>query len=88
MIKFNDHLNSKLQNNAFAKIYNEEKELLMIGVQIAQARELQGLTQAELAQKCRVTQQQLSRVERGGNCNMLTLIKISSVLGYKVGLSA
>jgi DNA-binding phage protein len=41
-----------------------------------------------IAKKSRVTQQQLSKIENGYNCNLLTFIKVSSTLGLSVNLSA
>jgi DNA-binding XRE family transcriptional regulator len=55
---------------------------------IIKTREQKGLTQGELAQKSHVTQQQLSKIENGANCNMLTFIKVSSALGLDLILSA
>jgi transcriptional regulator with XRE-family HTH domain len=62
--------------------------LLELGLLIIKAREQKGLTQRELAQKSQVTQQQLSKIENGVNCNMLTFIKVSSALGLGLTLSA
>ena len=85
---FNDHLNEEMKNSVFKKAFDEEKYLLELGLAIIEARERQGLTQIELAQKSHVTQQQLSKIENGVNCNMLTFIKVSSALGLDLTLSA
>jgi ribosome-binding protein aMBF1 (putative translation factor) len=84
---FRKHLNEKMKNTHFKKMYEEEKHLLELGLLIINAREQKGLTQMELAQKSHVTQQQLSRIENGVNCNMLTFIKVSSALGLGLTLS-
>jgi ribosome-binding protein aMBF1 (putative translation factor) len=84
---FREHLNEKMKNANFKKMYEEEKHLLELGLLIIKAREQKGLTQRELAQKSHVTQQQLSRIENGLNCNMLTFIKVSSALGLGLTLS-
>jgi ribosome-binding protein aMBF1 (putative translation factor) len=84
---FRKHLNEKMKNPNFKKMYEEEKHLLELGLLIINAREQKGLTQKELAQKSHVTQQQLSRIENGVNCNMLTFIKVSSALGLGLTLS-
>jgi len=55
---------------------------------IAEAREKKGLSQKELAKKCQVTQQQLSKIENGINCNLLTFIRVSSALGLGLTVSA
>jgi HTH-type transcriptional regulator / antitoxin HipB len=85
---FRKHLNEKMKNAHFKKLYQEEKHLLELGLLIIKAREQKGLTQEELAQKSHVTQQQLSKIENGVNCNMLTFIKVSSALGLGLTLSA
>ena len=76
------------QNPKFKKLYAEEKHLLELGMAITEAREQRGLSQKELAQKSKVTQQQLSKIENGVNCNMLTFLKASSTLGLDLTLSA
>jgi ribosome-binding protein aMBF1 (putative translation factor) len=85
---FREHLNEEMKNVHFKKMYEEEKHLLELGLLIIEAREQKGLTQKELAQKSQVTQQQLSKIENGVNCNMLTFIKVSSALGLDLTLSA
>jgi len=85
---FKDHLNEKFKDPKFKKIYEEEKYLIELGLAITEAREKMGLSQKELAQKSQVTQQQLSKIENGINCNMLTFIKVSSALGLDLTLSA
>jgi ribosome-binding protein aMBF1 (putative translation factor) len=85
---FREHLNRELKNPKFKKYYDEEKRLLELGLAITEAREQKGLSQKELAQKSRVTQQQLSKIENGVNCNMLTFIKVSSALGLGLTISA
>ena len=85
---FREHLNEEMKNVHFKKMYEEEKHLLELGLLIIEAREQKGLTQRELAQKSQVTQQQLSKIENGVNCNMLTFIKVSSALGLDLTLSA
>jgi ribosome-binding protein aMBF1 (putative translation factor) len=88
MMTFREHLNEEMKNPKFKKHYNEEKYLLELGLAITEAREQKGLSQKELAQKSHVTQQQLSKIENGINCNMLTFIKVSSALGLGLTISA
>ena len=85
---FRDHLNEELKDPLFKKLYEEEKYLLELGLAIAEAREQKGLSQKELTQKSQVTQQQLSKIENGINCNMLTFIRVSSALGLGLTISA
>ncbi|MDR2476376.1 MAG: helix-turn-helix transcriptional regulator [Treponema sp.] len=84
---FTDHLNEELKDPEFKRLYEEEKRLLDIAVEIASVRERRGLTQKELARQCRVTQQQVSKIENGVNCNVLTLIRVTSSLGLNVTVS-
>ena len=85
---FRKHLNEKLKNPEFKKAFEEEKRLLKLGMAIVEAREKCGLSQKELAQRSNVTQQQLSKIENGVNCNMLTFIKVSTALGLDITISA
>jgi HTH-type transcriptional regulator/antitoxin HipB len=66
---FNSHLKEKLKNKRFKKMYEEEKELLDISLKILETRREQNLSQAELANRAHITQQQLSRIENGMNFN-------------------
>jgi DNA-binding XRE family transcriptional regulator len=88
MKSYRDHLNEEMKNPQFKQAFEEEKRLLELGLKIAETREKLGLSQKELAQKCHVTQQQLSKIENGVNCNLLTFVKISSTLGLTINLSA
>ena len=85
---FQDHLKEEMSNPQFEKVFKEEKYLLELGMVITATREKLGLSQHELALKSHVTQQQLSKIENGYNCNLLTLIKVSSALGLDLTLSA
>jgi len=87
-MKFRDHLNEEMKNAQFKKIFDEERYLLELGLMITETREKRGLSQKELAQKSHVTQQQLSKIENGSNCNILTFLKVSSALGLDLTLSA
>jgi ribosome-binding protein aMBF1 (putative translation factor) len=88
MKSYRDYLNKELADPEFKKLYEEEMYLLELGLRIAEARQHLGISQKELAQKSRITQQQLSKIENGLNCNMLTFIKVSATLGLRVNLSA
>jgi DNA-binding XRE family transcriptional regulator len=88
MKSYKEHLNEQLMNPEFRKLYEDEKYLLELGLRIAEKRQQLGISQKELAQKSHITQQQLSKIENGYNCNLLTFIKVSSTLGFSVNLSA
>jgi len=87
-MNYKEHLAEKMKNPEFKKAFEEEKRLLELSCAIIEAREKCGLTQKELAIKSHVTQQQLSKIENGVNCNMLTFIKVSNALGLGLTVSA
>ncbi|HCL55630.1 MAG TPA: XRE family transcriptional regulator [Spirochaetia bacterium] len=84
MKTFKKHLNEKLNDIKFQEMYDEEKKLLEISLKIHDEREKHGLSQNEVAKKAHITQQQLSKIENGENCNVLTLLKVCHALGLKL----
>jgi DNA-binding XRE family transcriptional regulator len=86
MISFNEHLKEEMKDSEFRKMYEEEKYLLELGLKISKKRKDLGLSQKELAERCHVTQQQLSKIENGINCNLLTFIRITSKLGLAINI--
>jgi HTH-type transcriptional regulator/antitoxin HipB len=87
MKTFRKHLNTKLIDKEFKQLYNEEREMLEISIQLLKARKNMGLSQQDLAKKAHITQQQLSRIESGMNCNLLTFLKVCHALQVKLDLS-
>ena len=87
-MSFRKFLAEEMKNPEFKKAFEEEKRLLALSYAIVEAREKNGLTQKELAEKSHVTQQQLSKIENGVNCNMLTFIKVSNALGLGLTVTA
>jgi HTH-type transcriptional regulator / antitoxin HipB len=86
MKTFKKHLNEKLKNEQFKRLYEEERQLVELSFRILNAREKQGLSQKDVAQKAKVTQQQLSKVENGVNCNLKTFLKVCNALDLKLDL--
>ena len=84
MISFKKHLEEKLKNSEFKKLYEQELEINRLSLKIHEEREKKGLTQKDLAKMAGVTQQQLSKIENGVNCNIITLIKACSALDLKL----
>ncbi len=84
MKAFKAHLKEKLKDNKFRKIYNEERELLEISMKILEERKQLGLSQKDLSKKAHVTQQQLSKIENGMNCNVKTFLKVCNALGLRI----
>ena len=59
-----------------------------IGKKIAGIRREQGLSQKDLARKLRISQQLISRIEKGGeNISLGTLTNISKALGKKIEIN-
>ena len=87
MKTFRKHLNTKLTDKQFKKQYDEEREMLEISLQLLNARKNLGLSQQELAKKAHVTQQQLSKIESGMNCNLSTFLKVCQALEVKIDLT-
>jgi DNA-binding XRE family transcriptional regulator len=87
-MSFRKFLAEEMKDPEFKKAFEEEKRLLALSYAIVEAREKNGLTQKELAEKSHVTQQQLSKIENGVNCNMLTFIKVSNALGLGLTVTA
>jgi HTH-type transcriptional regulator / antitoxin HipB len=86
MKTFRNHLNRALKDKEFAKIYAEERELVVIALKIHEARMRDGISQAQLAKRANVTQQQLSKVENGINCNMTTFLRVCNALKLRFNL--
>ena len=78
------HLKESLKNRKFRKYFGEEKELIQVSLQLHKARENAGLSQKEIAEAAHITQQQVSKVENGTNCNILTYLKVSHAIGLKL----
>ena len=86
MRSFRNHLREKLQDERFRRIYEEEKQLAELSLKIHRLREQMGLSQKEVARRAKITQQQLSKVENGINCNMTTFLKVCHALGLNIEL--
>lgn len=86
MKTFRGHLKTKLKDNQFKELYNEEREMLEISLKLLNARNNLGISQQELARKAHITQQQLSKIETGMNCNLATLLKVCHALQVKLNL--
>lgn len=87
MKTFKKHLDTKLEDKQFKKMYDEEREILELSMQIFNARKSSGLSQQELAKKAHITQQQLSKIESGMNCNMSTFLRVCHALQVQVKLN-
>ncbi len=82
---WDSYLDQQLTNPSIRQAYEEETKVLSIGVQLANHRKRQGLTQAELAKKIGTSTPQLSRTERRPeNVNMRTLIRYAEAVGMNL----
>jgi len=80
-IYFQDRLNRRLKNAEFRKAYDEVDAEVRLAVEIAEARETAGLSQAELATALHTKQSNISRIERGAqNMTVGMLGKIAKAL--------
>ena len=88
MKTFNEHLNEKLKDTEFKEMYKEEKLLLQLSNRIFEERKKAGLTQTQLANKAQISQQQLSKIEKGLNFNIKTFLKVCYALGVRMNLTS
>ena len=63
---FDKYLEKQLKDPAFAARYHQAGEAWDIALQLAELRQKAGLSQKELAQKLRTSQQHISRLESPG----------------------
>ena len=80
-------LKESLKDENFKNLFEEEKELLNVSIRLQKARLKNGLSQKDLAKAAHLTQQQVSKVENGTNCNIMTYLKVSRAIGLHLGLS-
>jgi DNA-binding XRE family transcriptional regulator len=80
------HLHESLKDRKFREVYDEEKELIALSLAMHEARKKAGLSQAEIAEKAHLTQQQVSKIEKGLDCNITTFLKVCKAAGFKLAL--
>ncbi len=86
MTSFDKYLKEQLKYPKFKEYHEEEKELLELAYRLNEEREKRGETQTDVAKKAHLTQQQYSRLEKGENCNIMTYLKASRAIGYRLSL--
>lgn len=84
LIKVDDHLKEELKDPHFKELYELEAEKFQVVKQIIAVRIKNGWTQADLAQKVGVTQQQISKIENGEFSSVFALEKVLSSLGLTI----
>lgn len=88
MKEVNKHLEKKLKDPYFRKLYELEEQKLEIVKHIIDYRIKNNLTQGQLAKRVGVTQQHISKIENGEFSNIATLEKILLFIGFTVKLKA
>ena len=83
---FKERLGRDLMNPEFKKAFDEEEVYASIAIQIAKMRELQHLTQSDLAKRLHTTQQTVSRLEdvNDNGYSLKTLVKIARAFHRKL----
>ena len=84
---WDSYVKKELRKPAVNKAYEEETQVLKIGLALANQRRQKGLTQAEVAEKIGTSAPQLSRTERKPeNANMRTLIRYAAAVGMDLDI--
>jgi DNA-binding XRE family transcriptional regulator len=84
---WDSYLDQQLANPTVRQAFEEESQVLSIGLELAKLRKQRGLTQAELAEKIGTSTPQLSRTERRPeNVNMRTLIRYAEAVGMNLDI--
>ena len=83
-----EHLKEKRQSASFRELQELDEEKLKIAKVIVGERIRRRFTQAALARRLGVTQQQVSKIENGDFDNLATVQHILGMLGYHVRVSA
>ena len=86
-IKFDDVLKQELKDPEFKKEFEKGNSELQSAVAVLKAREQAGLTQRQLAEKAKIPQSTVARIERGDNTSIGTMSKIASALGKKLTIA-
>ncbi|MGA2507071.1 MAG: helix-turn-helix transcriptional regulator [Chitinispirillaceae bacterium] len=81
------HLKESLKNEKFRELFEDEKELLDVSLRLQEERKSAGLSQKALAEAAHLTQQQVSKVENGINCNITTYLNVSRAIGLRFSLA-
>ena len=81
-MRYNDFKESLRKNDPDLNIrVRAEKLRVDLAVAIARKREEEGLSQSFIARLAHLTQQQVSKIENGENCNIDTYLKAMAALG-------
>ncbi len=83
---FHRYLEEQMQDPAFAARFEQAGEAWDVALQLAALREQAGLSQKELAQRLKTSQQHISRLESPGyeGHSLANLRRVASVLNARV----
>lgn len=82
------HVEEKRRSASFRELDELDQEKLKVAKVIVGERIRRRLTQAALARRLGVTQQQVSKIENGDFDNLATVQHVLALLGYQVRVSA
>ncbi len=84
--RFQDYLKGQLKHKTFRKAFDEEAVYADLAIQVARIREQKGLSQKQLAELLRTSQQMVSRLEdpKNKSYSLKTLIKLAHALGKEL----
>ena len=88
LIKVEDHLKAQLKDPYFKELYELERQKLDIVKCIIAYRIKNKLSQTKLAKLVGITQQHISKIERGEFSSVITLEKALLYIGYTVKIKA
>jgi DNA-binding XRE family transcriptional regulator len=83
-----EHLQEKRRSASFRELHELDEEKLKVAKVIIGERIRRRLTQAALARRLGVTQQQVSKIENGEFDNLATIQHVLAMLGYHVRVTA
>ena len=86
--RVDEHLRDKQRHPSFRELYELDEEKLKVAKVVIHERIRRRWTQAALARRLGVTQQQVSKIENGDFDNLGTLQKILTTLGYQIKVMA
>ncbi len=77
-----------LRNPRVRRAYEEGLTDLRIAVRLAELREKRGMTQTQLAAKIKTSPAVISRIERGDNVELKTLLRVAAALNARLSIEA
>ncbi len=78
------HLQQKLKDPLFRRLYELEMQKAKIAKVLVTERAKQRLTQAQLARRLKVTQQQISKIENGNFTDLRVVQRVLLALGHNI----